>query len=577
MPTPTDATRLPGVRFPLSLKILLWFFVNLAFIVATAWIFARGQLRLGLDSLLAGPVNDRLQSMGLALSRRLNEQPQSSWEKILQDTGADYHLQMGLFRNDGGALTTGMTLPAEVSQRLRELQPEQRPRPGPPPERRPGGPGGHPRLDDGPDGAPPAGDFNPDGRPHRDGPRIGPPPPRPEPPPPREGDGENPPPALQGGFPKMLVHTHSPSMYWVLMRMPVVDRQTRPPAPTTLILATDDLRGGGLLFDSRPWLIGGSAVLLISVLMWVPLVHGITRSLRQMTGAAESIAQGRFETHVEANRADEIGRLGRALNHMSARLREFFTGQKRFFGDIAHELCSPLARMEMALGILEQRADPKQRDYVEDVREELRHMSELVHELLSFSKAGVGGKNVELKPVPLAEMTSRVVAREAKERGGIIVDVPGTVVAMAEPDLLARALGNVIRNALRYAAPTHGDSENYSYRPTLQSDGRPSGPITISARDRGDRVVLLVTDCGPGVPEEALHRLFDPFFRPESARTRETGGTGLGLAIVKSCVEACGGSVAVRNVKPNGLQVEFELRKAPRQPVGTNWMASSAT
>jgi two-component system sensor histidine kinase CpxA len=375
----------------------------------------------------------------------------------------------------------------------------------------------------------------------------------------------------------MLVHTTSPSLYWVLIRMPVVDRQTRPPSPTTLVLSTDDLRGGGLLFDYRPWLIGSAVVLAISVLLWVPLVRGITRALRQMTGVAESIAQGRFETHVDAHRSDEIGRLGGALNHMSIRLREFFTGQKRFLGDIAHELCSPLARMEMALGILEQRADPKQRDYVEDVREELRHMSELVHELLSFSKAGVGGKNVELKAVPLAEMTGRVVAREAKERGGVIIDVPGTLAAMAEPDLLGRALGNVIRNALRYASPVHSGGDSYSYQPTVQSDGRPSGPITVSARDRGEHVALLVTDCGPGVPEEALHRLFDPFFRPESARTRETGGTGLGLAIVKSCVEACGGSVTVRNVKPNGLQVEFELRKAQPQPIGTNWMASTAT
>jgi two-component system, OmpR family, phosphate regulon sensor histidine kinase PhoR len=79
----------------------------------------------------------------------------------------------------------------------------------------------------------------------------------------------------------------------------------------------------------------------------------------------------------------------------------------------------------------------------------------------------------------------------------------------------------------------NADADQYSYRPTVQSDGRPAGPITVSARDRGERVVLTVTDCGPGVPEEALHRLFDPFFRPESARTRETGGTGLGLAIVK--------------------------------------------
>ena len=567
MPTPTDPPRLRGVRFPLSLKILLWFFMNLAFLGAAAWIFARGQLRLGLDSLLAGPVNDRLQAMGVVISRQLNERPPAEWERIVQSTATAYHVQMGLYRNDGGRLAGQLSLPDEVSQRLRELRPGRRQDDGPPETFSPGSQenpvAATPRNDT--SGGPAADGLERDGalRPHGDG--------RPR------REGQPPPPAVQGGFPKMMVHTNSPSLYWVLIRMPVVDRQARPPSPTTLVMATDSLRGGGLLFDYRPWLIGGGGVLFVSMLLWLPLVRGMTRALRQMTGAAESIAQGRFDTEVNTPRADELGRLGGALNHMSARLREFFTGQKRFLGDIAHELCSPLARMEMALGILDQRADESQRDYVADVREELRHMSELVHELLSFSKAGVGGKNVELKPVPLAELTGRVVARETKEHGGVIVDVPGSLAALAEPDLLARALGNVIRNALRYASPVHGSASSYSYRPTVQVDGRPAGPITVSARDHGEHVSVLVTDCGPGVPEEALHRLFDPFFRPESARTRETGGAGLGLAIVKSCIEACGGTVAVRNVKPSGLQVEFELRRAQPQSAGRSWMASTTT
>ncbi|MEP6672295.1 MAG: HAMP domain-containing sensor histidine kinase [Chthoniobacter sp.] len=554
MPTPTDHPPLRGVRFPLSVKILMWFFLNLAFLGGAGWLAARGQLRMGLDSLIAGPVNDRLQTMGAVVSQQLNERPPARWDQILQNTANAYHLQVALFRNDGGLVAGHLELPEEVRNRLREIRPGRRPEDPPPPN--------------GERGEPPPRRDGPPGDPSPDAPRRnGEPPPNGE----RSPNGERPPPrpppmAIQGSFPKMMLHTSAPSLYWVLIRMPVVDRHKPSPAPTTLILATDSLRGGGLLFDYRPWLIGGGIVLLVSVLLWVPLVRGITRTLRQMTGAAESIARGRFDTHLDMRRSDELGRLGSALNHMSARLREFFTGQKRFLGDIAHELCSPLARMEMALGILDQRADEKQRNYVADVREELRHMSELVHELLSFSKAGVGGKNVELVPVSLAELTGRVVARETKERGGVVVDVPSTLTALAEPDLLGRALGNVIRNALRYASPTSAASESYSYRPTVQSDGRPSGPITVSARDCGEHISLLVTDCGPGVPEEALHRLFDPFFRPESARTRETGGTGLGLAIVRSCVEACGGSVAVRNVKPSGLQVEFELRCAPSQP-----------
>jgi two-component system sensor histidine kinase CpxA len=548
------------VRFPLPAKILLWFFLNVAFLGAAGWVFARSQLRLGLDSLLAGEVNERLQRIGVELTDQLHNHPVNEWAKILQDGGAAYHMDWALYRNDGRAVVGEMTLPVEVRQRLFDN----------PPRKKTGSDDRQPNGEDAPrppvDGLPPgepgpppgADQFHPPGGHH----------------PPPEGRS---PPALAGGFPKMMVHTNFPSLYWVLIRMPVVDPRTEPPVPTTLLMRTDSLRGGGLLFDYRPWLIGAGVVLVGSLLLWFPLVRGMTRALREMTGAAEAIAHGQFETHVHAARSDELGRLGSALNNMSARLREFFTGQKRFLGDIAHELCSPLARMEMALSILEQRADEKQRDYVSDVRDELRHMSGLVNELLSFSKAGVGGKNVELKPVPLAELVNRVVARESKDYGCVVVDVAASLGVMAEPDLLSRALGNVLRNALRYASPVHAGGAGYSYRPTVQQDGRPAGPITVSARDRGDRVSIFVTDSGPGVPEEALHRLFDPFFRPETARTRETGGTGLGLAIVKSCVEACGGSVAVQNVKPTGLQVEFDVARAQLQSAGRSWMASTTT
>ena len=229
---------------------------------------------------------------------------------------------------------------------------------------------------------------------------------------------------------------------------------------------------------------------------------------------------------------------------MAGRLGEYVTGQKRFLGDIAHELCSPLARMEMALGILDQRADPAQRDYVDDVREEVRAMSALVNELLSFSKAGLRTKDLELRAVPLAELCARVIAREAQGKADIIVNVGAALSVLADPDLLARALGNVLRNAVRYA----GDA----------------GPVTITATVRGADVLLTIADSGPGVPPETLHRLFDPFYRPETARTREGGGAGLGLAIVKSCVEACGGSVAVKNTQPCGLEVAMTLRGAIR-------------
>jgi two-component system, OmpR family, sensor histidine kinase CpxA len=174
------------------------------------------------------------------------------------------------------------------------------------------------------------------------------------------------------------------------------------------------------------------------------------------------------------------------------------------------------------------------------MREEIQHVSNLVNELLSFSKASLREKEIQLKPVALAEVVRRVVAREAE--GQIAVEIPENLHVLAEPDLLARAFANLVRNALRYGA----------------------GPISIRAIEAVEMVYATVSDSGRGVPEDELQRIFDPFYRLEPSRDRETGGIGLGLAIVKTCIQACHGTVTARNRQPTGLEVEIRLCKSSR-------------
>jgi len=310
----------------------------------------------------------------------------------------------------------------------------------------------------------------------------------------------------------------------------VLDGSKTRTLPVTLLAVSDSISGSGLFLDFRPWIMVALGALVFSVLFWLPLVRGITRSVAQMTNATEQVAEGHFHVRVNETRRDELGRLGAAINRMSGRLAGFVTGQKRFLGDVAHELCSPIARIQVALGILEQRAD------VEDIREEIQQMSQLVNELLSFSKAGLREKEIVLQPVRLADLVRSVVAREGSER--VRLEIAEDLTAAAEPGLLSRALANLVRNALRYG----GES-----------------PIVIRAEPQNGHIILTVADSGPGVPEENLQQIFDPFFRVETSRSRETGGVGLGLAIVKTCVEACQGTVTARNCQPTGLQVEIRL------------------
>lgn len=149
-------------------------------------------------------------------------------------------------------------------------------------------------------------------------------------------------------------------------------------------------------------------------------------------------------------------------------------------------------------------------------------------------------RELPLAPVALGALVQSVREREA---GGadVTIAIDAGLQVLAHADLLARAVANVLRNAVRYA----GDS----------------GPVHVSAEAQGREVALRVADSGPGVPGEAVSRLFDPFFRLEPDRARATGGSGLGLAIVKSSVEACRGRVSARNLEPHGLEVTLMLTR----------------
>ena len=113
---------------------------------------------------------------------------------------------------------------------------------------------------------------------------------------------------------------------------------------------------------------------------------------------------------------------------------------------------------------------------------------------------------------------------------------------LADQKLLQRAIGNLIRNTIRYAGP--------------------NATLILRASLRDASIVLQIIDNGPGVPDAEIPHLFEPFYRPDIARTRETGGVGLGLTIVKSCIVACGGSIVASNAKPQGFAIEITLPSA---------------
>ncbi|MEO6742362.1 MAG: HAMP domain-containing sensor histidine kinase [Chthoniobacteraceae bacterium] len=484
------------LRFPLYGKVLFWFFVNLALVAALAYGFARMQFRVGMEWLLAGPATQRIEAMSGLINADLRERPANRWNEVLDRYHAANGVTFAIFRNDGRQVAgPALNPPATVVEKLRDRR-------GPPPRN-----------------------------------------PRPEDPPRQDSSGERRNPPGQGPPARFMyfLRAGEPAKYWAGIHVNLVHDDPVDPRPVTVLIVSDTITGGGMFFDPRPWLWLIAAAFAVSALVWLPIVGGITRAIRRVNTAARTIAEGRFDVRLPAQRRDELGELGASVNTMAAQLGEYVGHQRRLTADVAHELCSPIARMQRALGIVEQRAVPEQAGYIEKLDRELQHMARLVEEVLSFSKAATLPERVEPEDFPLGKLVADVVSREAMD-ARVEVHVPAELQLRAIREALDRALSNILRNAVRYAAH--------------------AGPIEIRAHDAGDAIEISVRDHGPGVPADALGKIFDLFYRPEAARQRTTGGAGLGLAIVKRCIEACGGSVVAANCTPDGLQVKITLSRS---------------
>jgi len=486
---------------PLSTKILVGLGLNVALLASAFAIVFVVQVRLNPGWLLAGSAGKRLQATAQLLVGDLAFAKAENVQGVLDRYREAYEMDMRLFDISGNVVAGPNELvPAEVMTHVGRQR-------GPFPGR--GGPRG-----------PPSGPAQRGTPEFPRGPR---------------GKGQVP---MQDSFPRFVVRAGDPIAYWVVIHLPAVGEFR----PLTLLVRSESLWAGALLLDVKPWLAAAAGALALSGLFWLPLMRGITRDVRHMMRGTEEIAAGRFETRLSLRRTDELGRLADAIDQMAGRLAGFVAGQKRFLGDAAHELCSPLARMQAAVAVLGSRDNGSADAYIADIREELEEMAALVNELLAFSRA-THGRAIQLEATSIRGVVERAWNREAPGDATLSLDVDPTLVAEADPGLLQRAIANLIRNAVRYAGT--------------------QSPIVVSARTVDGAVEVSVADQGPGVPDEALPRLFEPFFRPEPSRSRELGGVGLGLAIVKTCVDACNGSVTAHNRKPGGFEVVIRLRSSP--------------
>ncbi|HEU4742321.1 MAG TPA: ATP-binding protein [Meiothermus sp.] len=292
-------------------------------------------------------------------------------------------------------------------------------------------------------------------------------------------------------------------------------------------------------------LIATLASSVLGVLLALIFSRRLARPIEAVSGAATRLASGDLSARIPAPKGnDETALLARNFNRMAEALEKLETERKALIADIAHELRTPLTIMQGRLEAIQDGVASLEMREIDRLHNQTRLLSRLVEDLRTLSLADAGRLTLERRPLDLRGVIHNAVAgfQDQAQIKGIKLQTrlpPLPLEVEADPDRLTQIVSNLLHNAL-------------AHTPT-------GGTITIEVEAKGKEVAVQVADTGPGIPEEALPKVFDRFFRAEASRSRQTGGSGLGLSIVKALVELHGGQVEARNRSSGGAEFRFLL------------------
>jgi len=273
------------------------------------------------------------------------------------------------------------------------------------------------------------------------------------------------------------------------------------------------------------------------------LAKSLSSPIVRLQRATRGLAAGMLDTRVGApfnRRKDEVGTLARDFDTMAEQIQALITDKEVLLRDVSHELRSPLARIQVALALAERKATPETRIDLERIEQEAEKLEQLVGQILTLARLRSSPLDTHAN-VDVAEIVAEVVADARFEHPDVALSFEPSQVPPIDGNSseLGSAIENVLRNALLHA----GDKAE----------------VTVLLKRQPGGVLLTISDNGPGVPENALPHLFEPFYRADPSRDHKQSGYGLGLAIASSIIERHGGTVAARNRPGGGLEVSFRL------------------
>ncbi|MGJ3255145.1 MAG: ATP-binding protein [Alcanivorax sp.] len=297
--------------------------------------------------------------------------------------------------------------------------------------------------------------------------------------------------------------------------------------------------GRQLRFIGWMLFVGVGLSLLVS---WL-LARHLVAPILALSNHTRDLQEGHYSARLETRRRDELGTLTEQVNQLAQRLDQGQQARQRWFSDIAHELRTPVAILQGELEAISDGIRPLSPEFIKSLEGEVAQLTHLINDLHDLALADGGNLRYQFHRDDLADLLGEVIDsyRNSFSQQAITLesDLPERADVDMDPVRIRQLLDNLLQNSLKYTAN--------------------GGSLRITLTHPADHWELLLEDSAPGVPDEALPRLFDHLYRVESSRNRRTGGTGLGLAICQRIVQAHGGTIGAEHSPLGGVRIRITL------------------
>jgi signal transduction histidine kinase len=293
--------------------------------------------------------------------------------------------------------------------------------------------------------------------------------------------------------------------------------------------------GRGFTWDDIDWEILAALILpLMAILAGTFFsIRWILEPVKGLTEGVREVGKGNLSHRVSLKRSDELGELGTAFNATTDRIQNMIRAKEQLMLDVSHELRSPLTRMKVALESVPEGYAKK------NISEDVSEMERLVSEVLKTARTHYMHGQLNLQRVNVVELLNGVIFSYQDQQPGVRVgEIPGKADLDVDPDRLKGVLKNLLDNAVKYSFQT-------------------SEPVKVSMEDQKPFTVIRIQDNGVGIPEDELPYVFEPFYRVDKSRSKDTGGYGLGLSLCKTVMEAHQGKIEIESSMNKGTTVSL--------------------